>query len=49
MGPDPDPRHPGTDPGSGSWKMLWILAGPTPDPDPQHWHEVIISIEHWTY
>jgi hypothetical protein len=29
---DPDPRQPGTDPGSGPWKMIRILA----DPDPQH-------------
>jgi hypothetical protein len=29
---DPDPRHPGMDPGSGFWKMIQILA----DPDPQH-------------
>jgi hypothetical protein len=47
MGLDPDPRHRGTDPGSGSWKMICILVDPTPDP--QHWHEVIISIEHCTY
>jgi hypothetical protein len=30
MDPDPDPRHLGTDPGSGSWTIIWIL----PDPDP---------------
>jgi hypothetical protein len=30
---DPDPGHLGTDPGSGSWKFIRILA----DPDPQHW------------
>ncbi len=24
MDPDPDPRHPGTDPGYGSWKMIRI-------------------------
>ncbi len=26
MDPDPDPRHPGTGPGSGSWKMIRIAT-----------------------
>jgi hypothetical protein len=34
MDPDPDPRHPGTDPGSGFWKIIRIL--PDPAPNPQH-------------
>jgi hypothetical protein len=40
MGPAPDPRHPGTDPGSGSWKMKRILTDPVPDP--QHWLKELI-------
>jgi len=33
MDPDPDPKHQGMDPGSGSWKIIRILT----NTDPQHW------------
>jgi hypothetical protein len=34
MDPDPDPRHPGTGPGSGLWKIIRVLADPQHGPDP---------------
>ncbi len=37
---DPYSRHPGSGPGSGSWKMIPILV----DPDPQHCRQAWISV-----